>query len=674
MKRRAFQIVPFALLAVFVAEVVAVVWPRPEGAFHMQAFGRLPVLCNGRLQPLDTVGRNALLQIRGTTSVPLGEKKSYQFWRHPPKLRATEWLLEVMASQAGADARPIFLIHHPELLDELELRGKGVEKSGLHYFAFNDLTNVLERIERAGSAALGVRAAERTAYQRQAVGLHNAVTLYRRLKYSLQPEGTTDLPARLTAFRKSVAPGLAALRAREAGQPFDQAALDRLAGFLHDFETMSQVAYLLVLPPDDGNDSSAGWRDVGQALIESGLHGSEPPPAVGWLAEMSRAYGRGDAAAFNRALAAYGAWLEEHAAAAARRCRVEFFYNRLQAFLHAMIIYLCAFLLAGGAMLALALWPAGAETLRRSALYLTVLALAVHTAGLLLRMWLERRPPVTNLYSSAVFVGWAAVALGVWLERVHRVGLCLAVSTLVGFVTLVIAHNLALGGDTMEMMRAVLDSNFWLTTHVITITLGYAAMFLAGLLGGVYVLLGVLTPVLSWRPRTAPPAGRQPAVSGGTSGPPLGEALARMVYGVVCFATLFSFVGTVLGGIWADQAWGRFWGWDPKENGALMIVLWCAAMLHARRCGWIRERGLMNMALFGNVVTAFAWFGVNLLGVGLHSYGFMEKGFWWLVLFWASQLALIGLGLTPRERWRSFAAGAPGGAAAQPGSGGSTES
>jgi hypothetical protein len=134
----------------------------------------------------------------------------------------------------------------------------------------------------------------------------------------------------------------------------------------------------------------------------------------------------------------------------------------------------------------------------------------------------------------------------------------------------------------------------------------------------------------------------------------------------VCFATLFSFVGTVLGGIWADQSWGRFWGWDPKENGALIIVLWNALILHARWGGLVRERGLMNMAIFGNIVTAWSWFGVNMLGIGLHSYGFMDAAFKWLMLFNASQIALIGLGLLPQRLWRS-GGGNPPDAPAPPG-------
>jgi cytochrome c biogenesis factor len=123
------------------------------------------------------------------------------------------------------------------------------------------------------------------------------------------------------------------------------------------------------------------------------------------------------------------------------------------------------------------------------------------------------------------------------------------------------------------------------------------------------------------------------------------SSLTKMIYGIVCFATLFSFVGTVLGGIWADQSWGRFWGWDPKENGALMIVIWNAAILHARWGGIIRERGLVAMAIFGNAVTAWSFFGTNMLGIGLHSYGFMDKAFAWLMVFVCMQIVVMTGGL-----------------------------
>jgi cytochrome c biogenesis factor len=130
--------------------------------------------------------------------------------------------------------------------------------------------------------------------------------------------------------------------------------------------------------------------------------------------------------------------------------------------------------------------------------------------------------------------------------------------------------------------------------------------------------------------------------------------LARMLYGVLCFALLFTIIGTVLGGIWANESWGRFWGWDPKENGALMIVLCQLAILHARLGGYIRDFGTALAAVFMGVIVGFSWFGVNLLGVGLHSYGFTDAAFWLLSAFGVSQLAFIGVALLPLDRWRSF--------------------
>jgi ABC-type transport system involved in cytochrome c biogenesis permease subunit len=242
---------------------------------------------------------------------------------------------------------------------------------------------------------------------------------------------------------------------------------------------------------------------------------------------------------------------------------------------------------------------------------------------------------VTNLYSSAVFVGWASVLLCIILEWIYKNGIGSVCGAVIGFVTLLIAHNLQLDGDTLEMLRAVLDTNGWLATHVVGEALGYSAMFLAGLIGIIYIFRGLFTR--SFDEATS-------------------KSLGRMMYGVVCFATLFSLVATILGGIWADQSWGRFWGWDPKENGALLIVLWNAITLHARWGGYIRERGLALMTVFGNIITSLSWFGVNMLGVGLHSYGFMEQAFGPLLGFIVSQLVIIGLGAIPLRYWRGIQA------------------
>src|SRR5256712_12142333 len=162
------KIVPWFFVALFGAEILAVMLPKKDGAYHLREFGRLPVLLNGRIQPFDSVAHNSLLQIRSTGDVPLEEVPSWKFWHHPAKLKSTEWLLEVMTRPEVADARPIFLIHHSELLGELKLQDKGVEKSGLRYYTFNDLRPLAEEIlQQAGKAPK--EEAQRTPFQKQVI-------------------------------------------------------------------------------------------------------------------------------------------------------------------------------------------------------------------------------------------------------------------------------------------------------------------------------------------------------------------------------------------------------------------------------------------------------------------------------------------------------------------------
>src|ERR1017187_7891615 len=128
------KILPWFFLVLFATEIIAVLLPKADGRFHTAEFGRLPVLLNGRIQPFDSVARNSLLQMRSTGDLPLEEVPSWQFWHHPQKLKSTEWLLEVAFKPEVADTRPVFLLHHPDLIAELKLSDVGIEKSGLRYY------------------------------------------------------------------------------------------------------------------------------------------------------------------------------------------------------------------------------------------------------------------------------------------------------------------------------------------------------------------------------------------------------------------------------------------------------------------------------------------------------------------------------------------------------------
>src|SRR5207248_672513 len=272
--------------------------------------------------------------------------------------------------------------------------------------------------------------------------------------------------------------------------------------------------------------AAGDWHSVGDSVLHS-IGAGEIHPVVIEYAIIGDAYRANDRSLFNEHLDRMTNWFAKEQPNATRRTSFEFLFNRLEPFTQSMTLYVLAFLLA------CASWLGWSQALRRSAFYLLLLALAIHTFGLFSRMYLQERPPVTNLYSSAIFIGWGAVIVALILERIFKDGIGAACAGAIGFVTLIIAHHLAGSGDTLEMLQAVLDTNIWLATHVVAITTGYSAMFLAGMLAIIYV--------------------------------------------------------------------------------------------------------------------------VRMIGVGLHSYGFMEKAFPWLVGFMISQLALMAIAAMPLEKWRSFA-------------------
>ena len=563
--------------------------PAKVRGFDLDGFGRLPVLEGGRVKPVDSLARNSLLLIRGQQS----------FQHLGRTVGADEWLLDVMLRPDVAEEQAVFVINDPEVLGLMGLR-----QTSSRYFSFKTLSPHLDEIQRQASTAQEIDAKQRTRFQGAIVNLFQRVYLYYRLQNSLQLPGTQGLASELESVSGS--------------------------GAAQRQERLVELAAFRPLPPLPGQGADA-WRSAGEALRAA--RAGAVDPALEPLARLASAYDANDLEGFNRAVADFREVAASRAPEALRQSSSERLFNRAQPFYVGMVVYVLALLVL------FASWLWKPSILQPAALGLLVAGSLIHTAGLVARILLQGRPPVTNLYSSAVFVGWTAVILGIALERIYRKGFATAVAAASGFASLIIAHHLSGDGDTMEMMRAVLDSNFWLATHVITITIGYGGTFLAGALAIGYTLRQHFT-------KRADP---------GTT-----RALVSMTYGVICFSLFFSFVGTVLGGIWADQSWGRFWGWDPKENGALLIVLWNAMILHARWGGYVREKGIMAMAIFGNVITSLSWFGVNMLGVGLHSYGFMDSAFRALAGFIGSQLVLVALCLLPRQFWkpRATAAGA----------------
>jgi cytochrome c-type biogenesis protein CcsB len=656
---------PWIVAIVFAGWALGSLRVPKDKQWAINEFGKLPLMFGGRVQPIDSLARNSLLQIREKARANAEPWKNW--WEKPKLISATEWAMLVMMKPEEADTWPVFRIDNPDVKSLLGLpAGAEVAKQndGKHY-SWKQIEPKLADLRReAGRAAEIKDASLQNPYERALLHMWNSRMIYTRLKNALGPARTGDLQAALAEYSPKLEASRAAVMAQMRGEEFDTNALQWLSEQL-DTPIMAPTPMVAAAGPAKAKRTDS-WRRIPEAVLRSQNEGEPMPEPVQAYAQIAKAYRANDAPAFNAAVAEYKTWLAKSFGPELGKATKEFRFNFAEPFYKALVLYVVAFLLA------LVYWAKpSADWLRLSAVACTLVALAVHSGGLITRMALEGRPPVTNLYSSAVFIGWGACVLGLLLEKLWRNSIGVVVSAAAGFITLIIAHHLAQSGDTMEMMQAVLDTNFWLATHVVVVTLGYASTFVAGLLGIIYVVMGVFTPNLtsSMSKRSAHTVGAAAGllvktdstqvktakvVAAAAEKGELGKSLARMVFGILCFATLFSFVGTVLGGIWADQSWGRFWGWDPKENGALIIVLWNALILHARMGGIVRERGIMVLALVGNIVTSWSWFGVNMLGIGLHSYGFMSAAFMWLMLFIGSQLLLIALGSLPLRYWKSF--------------------
>ena len=587
---------------------------KVDSDFDLAAFAELPVQVGGRIKPLDSVARNTLLILSARQKVVTDEGVT---------LSPIEWFLDLTMRPERADTYPVFKIEFP---DDLGL--SGLAEQGQRYYSFNELLPFSEELSRL-HGEINPAPELRSPYEKQIADINNGLIRYHRVMHSLHPIGEAERLDRLVdeyqSYLATIQAGMVELRKQQAGQEFDAALLKRFITFADDYLKLSTTAHLRVVPPPPPVDPLEDWKNIGLELLDV-MKGDSLSPYVTSYASLTMAYRSGDAEQFNSEVNELRERFIADFPGDISRVHYERVFNALQPFYISMQLYVLIFLAVCISWLR---WP---KELAKAAFWVLVLAFLIHTFGLLSRMYIQGRPPVTNLYSSAVFVGWGAVLLGILIEKFFKNGIGAAMASLVGFCTLIIAHHLAMTGDTLEMMRAVLDSNFWLATHVVIITFGYSAIFLAGALAILFVLLGVFSSRFS--KDTA-------------------RSLSAMVYGIICFGTLFSLVGTILGGIWADQSWGRFWGWDPKENGALMIVIMGAIYLHARWGGICKERGLMALAIWGNIITAWSWFGTNMLPVGLHSYGRMDSAYAWLIGFVILQLVLTATALLPWRFWRS---------------------
>jgi cytochrome c-type biogenesis protein CcsB len=323
-------------------------------------------------------------------------------------------------------------------------------------------------------------------------------------------------------------------------------------------------------------------------------------PARDALRAMATAYAQGDAFNFSLNATKLQINLRQLSPAiypSAFGLELECFYNNLGAFSWALLFYALAlgFLIAGQT------WPS-ARFLLHGVWVFVAPGLVMHAFGIGLRCAIAGRPPVTNMYESIVWVSFAVSFFASLFYARYRAVFYLAGSLPVSILLLLLVQQLpVVMPDRLDPLVPVLRNNYWLTIHVLTITASYAAFALAMGLGHIVLWKYIVSP-------------RRVATD---------ENIHFWLYRTLQLGVLLLAIGTILGGVWANYSWGRFWGWDPKETWALTALLCYIFALHGRLAGLWADFGLAVASVVCFLSVVMAWYGVNfLLGKGLHSYGF----------------------------------------------------
>ncbi len=570
-----------------------------QSTVNLDTFKNIPILDEGRVKPLDTYAQNLLLRFSGRRS----------FDRKP----AIEWLARLLLDSDSVRDDKIFMINSLDIPMALK-----IEPAKKRRYSYAQIEPEFVKIIQLAEVAETIAEKERSIVEQEVLRLYYNMMQYAKLTQALSFARPHDdfhvhdaalrkkihLPAEQTKFSfwdiVTRSEHLYALTEKledttpEFWSEGDKALMG-LVSNLYQWSLLYHKIPFAVVPTDIAEDET--WLSPWDILREN-FHNEIIRKEIGLLHTIAVGYRTKDQKMFDAAAKAFTDSLAGRVIKKQRKniekIPLELQYNKRHFFLWAKLLYGLAFFLF------LFSFFKSTPILRAASLWIIGVGFASQLTGVIMRCIIMSRPPVTNLYETFVFVGLICVLLGVIVELVNKRWLGIMVASLLGLLFLMISAKFSAEGDTMRMMVAVLDSNFWLATHVVTITIGYAGCSVAGLIGHMYLIQRMM-----------------PSCNAQTL-----QSTYRNLLGTLIFGLATTFLGTFLGGIWADQSWGRFWGWDPKENGALLIVLWCSIILHAKVGRLIGQKGVAIFSALGLIVVMWAWFGVNLLNVGLHSYGF----------------------------------------------------
>jgi len=571
-------------LALMLGSTMAVAGaPIDAAAIDWQLWQNLPVQSGGRQKPLDTLASETLLLTSNRTSVIDSETGQ--------QLNPTALYLTLLFEWTGWDH---------ERKDDLLLS----QDSASQYYHFHHA----DRWDKT------------TLLRLDYPGLKQMIGMPEHVKY-VAPDllGTASITDPLTQKHVPFSTwGRILLESKDAGKSLSQLEEKglELAHRLDAYQSERMGMGPGIVPSGKADDAT--WLSVGALLLTKFDDASDPQgnyrraQSLFWQARS--AFRSGDANTLNLVSGEFRKVVRTISSASPTypsqsKIDLEVAYNHWEPFRYAWILMVLAtvgMLLHLGSRWRPLYWSAvGSYGLGMTALIV----------GFSMRVMISSRSPVTNMYESVIYVGAGVAAIGILFEIIYRQKYVLTAAAAVSTVALVLAdHCPAVLDPSMRPLEPVLRNNFWLATHVMTIALSYAAFALA--LGIANITLGYY----AFRSRNTDTI----------------RALSHFTYQAIQIGVLLLVAGIILGGVWADYSWGRFWGWDPKEVWALVALLGYLAVLHARFGGAVGHRGLAVLSVLCFSLVVMAWYGVNfVLGAGLHTYGFGDggQGYVYLAIF-----------------------------------------
>jgi ABC-type transport system involved in cytochrome c biogenesis permease subunit len=588
----------------------------------------LPVQDGGRVKPLGTFAGFTMLSLHGARSMEIIGKGG-----ETVKIKPLEWMLDCFFRPELAKQLPTFRVDNSQILEAVGIPTRGRRDR----YSYNDLLPGLDKMKQLAASYEQISRQDpkllkpeekQTLDQVYSIRTFEFLTGYMDFARNglLPSSGAAEGRILPVSEVMAAAPKIRAeLQAAATGQPVSQE-VQTITVLIE--QAANSAKFGLNLFPSH-NKEDAEWISAGGRIFNIFTGTTREPEQsikdIKLLEDVATSLKDGESA-FRGKFAALEDSIVERADARGeyRSIPLEADYFKKNWFIYALVWFLLAVVSAA------VMFFTGKTLAGKISYWATVAFLIFGLIYLIIpivkRSIIMERPPVGNLYDTIIFIDMAIVAFALLVEWMTRKRFVVGITPIVAAFLIVLARRFEVGEgrDHLDPLVAVLRSNYWLSTHVITITLGYASGLIAALLSIVYVLL------------------RSLRLDGGDSS--LRRSITRAAYGCICLTLVLSLIGTVLGGIWANDSWGRFWGWDPKENGALMIVLWALAILHARLGGYIKEWGLHLASIFGGIIVAFSWWHVNFLNVGLHNYGFAAEKLWTVLVFYAIMMVFIVLG------------------------------